>query len=284
MKYGVTIFPTSRSVRPGEFAAAAEARGFESFWVPEHSHIPVSPMTPGPGEPGLPEMYYELHDPFVALAMAAETTREILLGTSICLVVQRDPIQTAKEVASLDQLSDGRFLFGVGGGWNAPEIAHHGVAFESRLAVMEERIAAMKQLWTQEKAEFDGEYVKFSPSFALPKPAQSPHPPIHVAANGPKGLGRVVRYGEGWFPLLTAEDPGGTLFDHLEPLRAKLRAAGRDPESVEVSAYWCPPDEDLVKRCRDEGVDRVILMVDPMGRDEALATLDRHAELAARVG
>jgi probable F420-dependent oxidoreductase len=279
MKYGISIFPTDYTIRPGKLAAAAEERGFESFWVPEHSHFPVSDMTPGRDSGGLPNMYYDVVDPFVALSMAAEATSTIRLGTSICLVVQRDPIQTAKQVASLDVLSDGRFDFGVGGGWNPFEMGHHGTAFQGRMKVMRERIEAMQQLWTQEKAEYHGDHVEMAPSFAWPKPTQKPHPPIHVAANAPKGLSRVVAYGDGWFPMIGAEGPDASVFDHLPELRKRLTDAGRDPSSVEVSIYYCAHDAELIARAKAEGIDRVIFTMDPLADAEALNQLDELTAL-----
>ena len=282
MKYGLTMFPTEYSIRPGELAAAAEAKGFESLWVPEHSPFPVSPMTPGHDEGGLPNLYYDVVDPFVALAMAAEATERLLVGTSICLVVQRDPIQLAKQVASLDVLSGGRFQLGVGGGWNPLEIANHGTAFEERLAVMRERIDAMKQIWTEERAEYHGKYVDFAPLYAWPKPAQKPHPPIHVAANAPKGLGRVVAQGDGWFPILETESAEEAVFGHLDGLRKKLEEAGRDPDGFQVSGYMCPADEALVIRARKAGLTRVIFLLQPEPAAKVLPEIDRLAELVAR--
>jgi probable F420-dependent oxidoreductase len=225
-------------------------------------------------------MYYDVVDPFVALAMAAEATQRILLGTSICLVVQRDPIQLAKQVASLDALSGGRFQFGVGGGWNPLEIANHGTAFGERLAVMEERIAAMKRIWADDRAEFHGEHVDFAPLYAWPKPAQKPHPPIHVAANAPKGLARVVRQGDGWFPLMQAGNPG-SVTDHLPELRRRVADSGRAPDAFEVSVYLCPPDKDVLLAFRDAGVHRVIFLIDPVDREPALRQLDERTELLA---
>ena len=283
MKYGVSIFPTEYSIGPGVLAKALEEHGFESFWVPEHSHFPVSDMTPGRDSGGLPNMYYDVFDPFVALSMAAQATERIRLGTSICLVVQRDPIQTAKLVASLDVLSGGRFDFGVGGGWNPYEVGQHGTDFGTRLALMKERLGAMKALWTQEQAEFDGDFVKLAPSFAWPKPVQKPHPPIHVAANAPKGLGRVVAYGDGWFPM-PGDDPEATLFSQIPELHRRLEAAGREPRSVEISVYWAPADEAFVARCRETGVDRVIFMLDPVGESEALGQVDDLVSVMERSG
>jgi probable F420-dependent oxidoreductase len=226
-------------------------------------------------------MYYDVVDPFVALAMAAEATSTIRLGTSICLVVQRDPIQTAKQVASLDALSGGRFDFGVGAGWNPFEIGQHGTDFATRLPLMKERIQAMKQLWTEEKAEFKGEFVQMAPSYAWPKPAQKPHPPIHVAAAAPKGFGRVVDHGDGWFPM-PGEDAEATIFSQIPELHRRLEAAGRDPKSVEISSYWTPPDEALIARAREVGVNRVIFMIDPLAESEALTKLDQLTSLKDR--
>src|SRR5262245_65150856 len=201
MHYGLTIFPTDYSIHPTDLARAAEQRGFESLWVAEHSHIPCSRKTPWPGGAELPKMYYDVVDPFVALAMAAAATTRLKVGTGICLVIQRDPIQTAKEVASLDLLSNGRFLFGVGGGWNVEEMANHGTKFETRWKLLRERIEAMKQIWTQKQAEYHGELVSFDPIFAWPKPKQKPHPPIHVGGAFPGGLRRALRFGAGCLPL-----------------------------------------------------------------------------------
>ncbi len=283
MHYGISIFPTAYSIRPGELAAAAEEREFESFWVPEHSHFPVSPMTPGHGEGGLPDMYYDLMDPFVALGAAAQATDRIRLGTSICLVAQRDPIWLAKQVASLDVVSDGRFEFGVGGGWHALEMANHGTPYEERLVILREKLDAMKAIWSEDRAEYHGRYVDFEPLYAWPKPTQKPHPPIHVAANAAKGLGRVVRDDNGWMPLITEGAEGETL-DHIATLRDRLEAAGRDPDSVEVSIYLCPQREETLERCRAAGAHRVIFLLDPAPREEALGELGELAELAARVG
>ena len=184
MKLGVSIFPTDYSVSPTDLAVAAEERGFDSLWFPEHSHIPVSRLTPWPGGGDLPQQYYDCMDPFVALAAAAAVTKTIMLGTGICLVIQRDPIQTAKEVATLDTVSGGRVLFGVGGGWNLDEISNHGTEFKSRFRLMRERIAAMKAIWTQEQAEYHGKFVDFDPIFAAPKPVQD-CPQIRVLPTAP---------------------------------------------------------------------------------------------------
>jgi len=275
MKFGISMFPTEDAIRPAELAAAAEDRGFDSFWVPEHSHIPVSEATPGRDSGALPAMYYETMDPFVSLATAAQATEKILLGTSICLIIQRDPIQLAKEVASLDVLSGGRFQFGIGPGWNQPEIENHGTQFNKRVGVMRDRVAAMKKIWTEEKAEHHGKYVDFGPMYAWPKPTRKPHPPIHIAANLPQALKRLVDYGDGWMPMPGAGE--SEPLQHIPALRQKLRESGRDPDGFEISMYYCPDDDDYIRQLRDAGVDRAIFVLDPTPRDQALTQLDTLA-------
>ncbi len=280
MQFGLTYFPTAESIHPAEFAQAAEARGFESIWFAEHSHIPVSPATPGPpapGEPGLPAEYYSTADPFVALAMAAQATERIKVATGICLVAQRDVFQTAKQVATLDLLSGGRFLFGVGGGWNQPEVENHGTPHAKRFAIMRERIEAMRQLWTEEKAEYHGDYVDFGPAYAWPKPVQKPHPPIHVGGAGLRAIRRAVRYGDGWVPLMGAgaDDPIAL----MPQLRDALAAAGRDATDFEVSIYFCPADPATVARSIEGELTRVLFPMPSVHRDAALARLDDLAKL-----
>jgi probable F420-dependent oxidoreductase len=277
MKYGACIFPTEYSITPADLGIALEERGFESLWVAEHSHIPVSRKSPWPGGPELPKMYYDVMDPFVALAMAAAVTTELRLATGICLVVQRDPIQTAKEVASLDVLSNGRFLFGIGGGWNLEEIADHGTDPSRRWKLLRERVEAMKALWTQEKAEYHGELVDFEPAYAWPKPRQKPHPPVIIGGAAPHAIRRAVRYCDGWIPLLGRGDDD--MAKHVATLRRAAEEAGRDPESIEVSIYGCPPDRARIDELRDAGVSRVIFFLMPQSRDELLPVLDEQAGL-----
>jgi probable F420-dependent oxidoreductase len=281
MRYGLTIFPTDYSIHPSELARAAEEREFESLWVAEHSHIPCSRKTPWPGGAELPKMYYDVVDPFVALAMAAAATTKLKVGTGICLVIQRDPIQTAKEVASLDLLSGGRFLFGVGGGWNVEEMANHGTRFETRWKLLRERIEAMKKIWTEKQAEYHGELVDFEPIFAWPKPKQKPHPPIHVGGAFPGGMRRALRYGDGWIPIAGRGD--GDPIAHLPALREEAAKLGRSLDGFEVSIYAAPADADKLARLRDAGIARAVFMLPPAPRDEVVKLLDRYAELA-RVG
>ncbi len=280
MKYGLTYFPTDDSMHPGDFAVAAEERGFDSVWFAEHSHIPVSPATPGPpekGQPGLSREYYAVADPFVALSIAAARTTTLKLATGICLVAQRDVFQTAKQVASLDHFSGGRFLFGVGGGWNQPEIENHGTRYADRFGVLREKIEAMKALWTQQKAEYHGKYVDFGPAYAWPKPVQSPYPPIHVGGAGLRAIRRAVRYGDGWVPLMGGGDDDPVAL--LPRLHEQLRDAGREVDGFDVSIYFCPPDVDTVERCADGGISRVLFPVGSRSGDEVLATLDAYAKL-----
>jgi probable F420-dependent oxidoreductase len=279
MKFGLTYFPIESSMRPDAFARAAEARGFESIWFAEHSHIPVSPTTPGPpepGQPGLPREYYAVADPFVSLAMAAAATERLRVATGICLVPQRDVFQMAKEVATLDCFSEGRFLFGVGGGWNRPEIENHGTDPDVRFAVMREKIEAMKQLWTAEKAEYHGKYVDFGPCYAWPKPHHKPHPPVHVGGAGRRAIRRAVRYGDGWVPLLGSgqDDP----VDLMPAVREALAEAGRENDPFEVTLYFCPPDPAVIARCREAGIDRLLFPMPSAEPDSVEKLLDEWAK------
>jgi probable F420-dependent oxidoreductase len=276
MQFGVTIFPTDYSIQPHDLAAEAEARGFDSLWLPEHSHIPTSRKSPWPGGAELPKFYYDSYDPFVSLAAAAAVTKKIKLGTGICLVVERDPIHTAKEVSTLDRLSSGRFIFGIGGGWNAEEMANHGTAFETRFKLMRERVQAMKEIWTQAKPKFAGEFVKFDEMMQWPKPVQKPHPPIIVGGAFPHAAKRAVAYGDGWIPI------GARGLDTLESLvqfRKMAKDAGRDPASLSFDVFAAPREPDTLKRYRDAGVDSVVWMLPSKAREEVLPMLDQNAAL-----
>ena len=277
MHHGVMMFVTDYSMGPAELAVAAEERGFESLWFPEHSHIPASRRSPWPGGPELPKMYYDVMDPFVALGAAAAVTDTIKLATGICLVIQRDPIQTAKEVATLDQISGGRFLFGVGAGWNAEEMEDHGTDFGTRFDLMRERVLAMKAIWTEDEAQYHGDYVDFDPMKAWPKPARKPHPPVLVGGGFPHGARRAIDFGEGWMPI------GGRDLDIAELLprfRQMVAEADREPDDLPVTAYGAKADADTVARLGDAGVDRVVYGLPSATADEVLPILDRHAALA----
>lgn len=280
MKYGLTLFPTDYSIGPAELAREAESRGFESLWFPEHSHIPAHRESPWPGGPELPKMYYDVLEPFVALAAAAAVTTTIKLATGICLVVQRDPIQLAKSVATLDRVANGRFLFGIGAGWNAEEMRNHGTDFAKRFSLMRERVLAMVEIWTQSKPEFHGEHVDFAPIMTWPKPLQLPHPPIHVGGGFPNGARRAVEYGNGWMPIFGRD----RIVDRLPELRRMLVDAGRDPASFEVSIFGIGPRREELAKARDAGISRVIFGLPPEPAEKLLPILDRHAELARSVG
>ncbi len=278
MKIGAAMFFTDYSMAPGELARALEERGFESVWAPEHSHIPLSRKTPFPQGGDLPKQYYDAMDPFVALTAAAVATKTLRLGTGVCLVVQRDPIQTAKLVASLDQVSGGRFLFGVGNGWNAEEIANHGTVFKTRHRLARERIEAMKVIWTTTKPEYHGEFVNFDPIMAWPKPAQKPHPPVLVGGAFPFAARRALRYGDGWMPhRARPQYPDVAAF--LPQYRQMAAEAGRDPATVPVTIWGTKDDADQIRRERDQGVDRLVVTFKSAKADAVLPDLDRWAKL-----
>ncbi|WP_420451313.1 LLM class F420-dependent oxidoreductase [Ilumatobacter sp.] len=278
MHIGVAIFPTDQTIDPVELARAAEDRGFESLWFPEHSHIPTSRDTPwggNEGAPPLPEFYWRTHDPFVALGACAGATSTIKLATGICLVAQRDPIHTAKEAASLDRISGGRFLFGIGYGWNKEEMADHGTAYGDRRAILRENVLAMRELWTEEEASFDGEHVSFPPSWAWPKPTQEGGPPVILGSDaGPRTAADIAEFCDGWMPI------GGR--HPLERWDLVVRACediGRDPETIERGLFFAQPDESRLAELAGDGMSRAVLGLPQGGRDEVLSTLDDLAPL-----
>ncbi len=280
MKIGLMLFSCDYAIRPDDFARAAEERGFESIWFPEHSHIPASRRTPYPAGGELPKDYWHTHDLFVSLAMAAAVTRRILIGSGICLVIQRDPIHLAKEVASLDQLSSGRFLFGIGGGWNAEEMENHGTPFAKRWKILREKLEAMKAIWAHENAEYHGEFVDFDPIWQYPKPITRPHPPIILGTATPNGRQRVVDYCDGWIPIdLLIQDLPAAIAD----LRRRADKAGRDPASIPISIFWAKAEEAELRRYQSMGVERAILGVPAEPRDKVLPILDQYAELARKL-
>jgi probable F420-dependent oxidoreductase len=270
MKFGIAIFPTDYAIAMTELGPAVEERGFESLWVAEHTHIPVSRSTPYPSGGELPKHYWHTLDPFVALTAAAAVTRTLRIGTGICLVIEHDTIDMAKEVASLDHLSGGRFMFGIGGGWNREEMANHGTAFETRWQVMRERVEAMKTIWTREEPEYHGDFVDFEPIWLWPKPVQKPHPPILLGGNGPNTLKRVVRFADGWMPNR------GDFLERIPELQRLARDAGRGP--IPVTAY-VRPDPQLIERCIEARVERIIYYLPSDGRDAALNALDKLTSL-----
>jgi probable F420-dependent oxidoreductase len=270
VKFGIAIFPTDYAISMTELAPAVEQHGFESLWVAEHSHIPASRESQWPGGAELPKQYWHTLDPFVALTAAALTSKTLLVATGICLVVQRDPIHTAKQVASVDQISNGRFLFGVGAGWNREEMADHGTEFGTRFKLMRERVEAMKAMWTQDDAEYHGEMVDFGPMWCWPKPVQKPHPPVLLGGSGPGVLKRVVSYGDGWMPNR------GNDLGRIPELQELAGAAGRG--RIPVTTYP-KADPEAIEQAMNAGVDRCIWYVPPDGRDQALARLEELATL-----
>jgi probable F420-dependent oxidoreductase len=278
MKYGAAIFATDNSVSPGRFAEMAEERGYESVFFPEHTHIPVSRDTPYPGGGDLPEMYWRTHDLFVSLAAAAAATERVKIGSGICLVTERDPIVTAKEVASVDQLSGGRFIFGIGAGWNLEEMRNHGTDPSSRFRLMRERVEAMKAIWTADEAEYHGKLVDFDPIWSWPKPLQKPHPPVIVGGMGPRVVERVLAYGDGWFPQ-PGRAPHEVFMKRLEELRRASEEAGR--ELPEMSAFGAKPDPSVIDEYAAAGVTRTVFWLPSVQEDELSGSFDKIAE---RVG
>src|SRR5215467_7527039 len=282
MHIGAAMFFTDYSMSPGELGKALEERGFESVWAPEHSHIPLTRKSPFPGGGDLPKKYYDAMDPFVSLTAAAASTKKLKVGTGVCLVNQRDPIQTAKAVASIDQVSGGRFVFGVGNGWNQDEMENHGTDFATRHKRARENIEAMKAIWTQSKAEYHGEFVNFDPMMAWPKPLQKPHPPIVVGGAFPYSARRAVRYGDGWMPQVTEKSPT-PLIELLPRFRQMCAEGGRDPDRMDISIGQQQPDADLVRRYQDAGVNRVSVSLPSEHADTILPILDQWVQVMRAV-
>jgi probable F420-dependent oxidoreductase len=282
MKFGASMFFTDYSMAPAEFAVALEQRGFDIVWAPEHSHIPASRKTPFILGGDLPKRYYDVMDPFVTLTAAAMATKTLKIGTGVCLIAQRDPIQTAKLVASIDQISGGRFVFGIGNGWNQDEMENHGTVFASRHKLAREKIEAMKAIWTQSKAEYHGEFVDFDPMMTWPKPVQKPYPPILVGGAFPYSARRAVRYGDGWMPQVTqyAKEP---LIELIPRFRQMAAESGRDPASLEISIGGQQPDVELIEQYQDVGVNRVSCSLESEKASVILPILDQWAEIIRKV-
>ena len=274
MRYGIAVFPADYAADPATIARLVEERAFESLFFPEHTHIPAARQTPYPAGGELPRQYSRTYDPFVALTAAAAVTERILLATGICLVIERDPITTAKEVASVDHLSGGRFLFGVGAGWNIEEMENHGTDPRRRFALMRERIEAMKAIWTEDEAAYHGDQVDFDRIWCWPKPLQKPHPPVLVGGNGERVLERVVAFGDEWMP-----NRASGLRERIQALNRLAGEAGRDPIPVTLSG--ATPDPALIERGEEAGVHRCAFYIEPADAGETERQLD---ELASRFG
>jgi probable F420-dependent oxidoreductase len=276
MEIGVLIFATDYCIRIDELARALEERGFDALFLPEHTHIPANRRTPRPGGGELPKEYWHTHDPFVALSFAAAATSKLKLGTGICLLAQREPIVTAKSVASLDMLSGGRFIFGLGGGWNVEEMENHGASYKTRFKALRERVLAMKAIWTEEDASFHGEMIDFDPLWAYPKPVQKPHPPVILGGETDYTLARVIEFCDGWLPR--ASDS----FDPVEGmgrLRRAAEAAGRDMSTLSMTVFRAPAEAATLEAYAEAGVSRALLQLPSADRDTVLGVLDGYAPL-----
>jgi probable F420-dependent oxidoreductase len=278
VRYGITMFATDVTMPVHELALAAEERGLHSLYIPEHTHIPTSRRTPPPtGDDELPEEYSRTVDPFVALAAAATITQRIRLGTGVCVIAQRDPIVTAKAVATLDVISGGRVEFGIGFGWNREEIEDHGIGFADRRKRAREHVLAMRALWTEDVASFDGEYLQFEPSWSWPKPVQSGGPPVLIGGGtGPRLLAEVAGYADGWMPI-----GGAGIRAALPELHRMCEAAGRDPTNLRVIPFGTIPDPGKLEYYESLGIDEVVLRVPSAGAATVLPILDGYA---GRVG
>ncbi len=277
MKIGISTFPTDYSISAVALGRAVEERGFDSLWITEHTHIPASRRSPYPQGGELPSIYWESYEPFTFLAQVAAVTEDLKIGTGICLVPEHHPISLAKRVASLDSLSGGRFLFGVGAGWNAEELEHHGVPFKERWKVLAESVEAMKLMWTEKAPEYHGKYVDFEPVWVEPKPAQKPHPPIYVGASSKWAIERVAELGDGWMPIIGSCD----LDERMAQLRQLCEEKGRDVSQIDISVFAAPADKGAIEALAKQGVNRIIPMLPSKAEDKALRILDQQAELVA---
>lgn len=282
MNVGAALFFTDYSIGPVRLGKELENRGFDSFWAPEHSHIPISRKSEFPKGGKLPDKYCDVMDPFVTLPAVAAVTKKLLVATGICLVIQRDPIQTAKSVASLDQISSGRFIFGAGAGWNAEEMANHGTEFKTRMTLMRERIEAMRQIWTNTRASYHGKFVQFPEMIANPKPVQKPYPPVFIGGAFPHGGKRAIEYGDGWLPHAT-RPAYGDVVDKFPEFRKMAEEAGRDPDDIPITVFGISDDLDLLYRYRDAGTERVIFSLPSEPYEKIMPLLDRYASLILKV-
>jgi probable F420-dependent oxidoreductase len=277
MHHGLFIFQDDFAIRPDEVARAAEERGFESIFFIDHTHIPVRRTTPYPIGGELPKDYFHNHDLFVAMAYAAAATKRIKIGSGICLVIERDPFTLAKEVASLDFLSNGRVIFGVGAGWNREEMEDHGTDYKTRWRLLRERIEAMKAIWRDDEAQYHGELVSFDKVWSWPKPVQKPHPPILLGGHGEKAFDRVIRYCDGWMPLTWVDR---NIIAEIAELRERARKAGRDPQTISVTVFGGQPEAKQLAAYAEAGVERVLFALPNAGAEKVLPALDRLAKLS----
>ena len=276
-KFGVSIFPTDYSIQPVEIAKEAEARGFQSLFFPEHTHIPTNRNTPFPGGGELPKQYWHSHDPFVALGACAAVTSEIRLGTGICLIIERDPITTAKEIASLDMISNGRTIIGIGAGWTREEMENHGADFKNRWQIVKEKVEAMRAIWTNEEPEYHGKYVDFDPIWSYPKPIQDGGPPIWMGANSKWVFERIADYADGWMPI------GGLGSGNMNRLKEALDSKNRKIEDLTLALFGGPKDRAQIVGRIEQGFDEVIFSLPSEGPDQVLPLLDEYADIVKSV-
>ena len=276
-QFGVNMFPTDYAIQPVELARAVEERGLDSLFFPEHTHIPTSRATPFPGGTDLPEMYWHTHDPFVALSACAAVTERIRLGTGICLVIERDPITLAKEAASLDMISNGRFVMGIGAGWNREEMENHGANYQKRWKEVREKVLAMREIWNNEEAEYHGEFVDFDPIWSYPKPVQKGGPPIWIGANSKWVFERIADYADGWMPI------GGMGSGSMEKLTEALAAKGRKVEDLDLALFGAPTDYDQLQGRLEQGFDELVFGLPAESADKILPMLDNLAELVVKI-
>lgn len=274
MRIGISTFPTSYSIHATDLGRALEERGFESLFVVEHTHIPASRETPYPLGGELPSIYWEAYEPLTYLAQVAAVTERLQIGTGVLLVAQHHPIALAKRIASLDSLCNGRLLLGVGGGWLAEEMRNHGFEFKDRWAILREHILAMKACWTQKDAQFHGKFVNFDPVWVEPKPSRRGGPPILIGATSSWALKRIAEYADGWYPIVMPN------FDaQLAELKQHVEARGRSMRDIDITVVHQPADQAALAALRDKGVNRVVLSLPTVSRDEAMKVLDAYAPM-----
>ena len=283
MRYGIHLFAMQDSIHPGDLAQQAELRGFDSVLFSEHTHIPVNFLRNTERGPNLKNYYWQTFDPFIAATLAAASTTTIKIGTGVSLILQHDPITLAKEVATVDQISSGRFLFGVGSGWNAEEMGNHGVSYSTRYRLIQEHVGAMKSIWTEDESEYTGDFINFSKLKSYPKPVQSPHPPlISGGGAGPRMLEFTARHCDGWMPILGNPD-WPQIKDGIQDLYDRAEAFGRDPGSIALSIFvWSLPSQEVIDDMKASGVEALILSLEAKSRDEVLPLLDEYALLNDR--
>jgi probable F420-dependent oxidoreductase len=282
MKYGLQIFATEKSMQPGDLALEAESRGYDTLLFSEHTHIPVNFIKNDETGKNLPSYYWQAYDPFIAAAMAASSTTTIKVGTGISLILQHDPIALAKQVATIDQISSGRFILGIGSGWIPEEMKNHGVDYRTRYSFIQEHIQAMKRIWTEEEPEFSGKFINFGKIKSFPKPLQTPYPPLISGGSGPKSLEFIARNCDGWMPILGIPE-WEQIKKKIKYLHEQCASVGRNPDSVELSIFaWSPPDQEIIDNMEMTGIKKIIISLEAKSRDDVLPILDEFASVISK--